>query len=149
MTQRGIRVRVAGLVREEERILLVQHHKAGRVYWLLPGGGVEVGETLADAVRREVEEEVGLVVDVGDLLLLCETIEPRGRHLLHLVFAVTRIAGSVRAGRDGRLVAARWHPVSQLASLRLLPPVAGTLQGIVAGETPVPAVLGNVWTVME
>lgn len=148
MTERAIRVRVAGLLLEDERILLVQHRKAGHAYWLLPGGGVEVGESLTDAVRREVVEEVGLVVDVGDLLLLCETIEPEGRHLLHLVFAATRIAGSVRAGRDGRLVATRWHPVSELLSLPLLPPVAASLQGIVAGKTPVPVVLGNVWTGM-
>jgi 8-oxo-dGTP diphosphatase len=57
------RIRVSVILRREGRILLVRQEKPGREYWLLPGGGVTAGESLVDALRREVAEEVGLSDD--------------------------------------------------------------------------------------
>ena len=81
------RIRAAVAVLHEGRLLLVEHTKNARSYWLLPGGGLEWGESLHDAVAREVREETGLEVVMGDLLYASETISPdRERHLVHLVF---------------------------------------------------------------
>ncbi len=44
----------------DDRVLMVRHVHDGRNYWTLPGGGVEVGETLTEAAAREVKEETGL-----------------------------------------------------------------------------------------
>jgi len=46
------RIRVSAILRREGRILLCRHEKAGREYWLLPGGGVDLGESLAEALQR-------------------------------------------------------------------------------------------------
>jgi ADP-ribose pyrophosphatase YjhB (NUDIX family) len=54
------RIRVSALLRWEDRILLCRHEKPGKEYWLLPGGGVNVGESLVDALHRELFEEVGI-----------------------------------------------------------------------------------------
>ena len=54
------RVRVAALIRWQERVLLCRQEKPGKEYWLLPGGGVDGGETLDEALRRELGEELGL-----------------------------------------------------------------------------------------
>ena len=54
------RVRVAALIHWQNRILLCRQEKPGREYWLLPGGGVDGGETLVGALRRELSEELGL-----------------------------------------------------------------------------------------
>ena len=59
------RIRVSALLRWEGRILLCRHEKAGRgEYWLLPGGGVNGGESLVEALRRELSEEVGVGEDL-------------------------------------------------------------------------------------
>jgi ADP-ribose pyrophosphatase YjhB (NUDIX family) len=54
------RIRVSALLRWEDRILLCRHEKPGKEYWLLPGGGVNSGESLVDALHRELFEEVGI-----------------------------------------------------------------------------------------
>lgn len=60
----------AAILRGDE-ILLIKHreHADGRAYWVLPGGGIEAGETELDCVRREVREETNLEVRIEDLLL--------------------------------------------------------------------------------
>jgi ADP-ribose pyrophosphatase YjhB (NUDIX family) len=60
----------AAIVRGEE-ILLIKHreHKDGRSYWVLPGGGIESGETETECVGREVREETNLEVSIERLLL--------------------------------------------------------------------------------
>ena len=58
---------VSGLIVRDGRVLLVRRGKEPfKGYWSLPGGGIEPGETLAEAVRREVLEETALEVEVGD-----------------------------------------------------------------------------------
>jgi len=54
------RLRVSAVLRWGERILVCRHVKPDREYWLLPGGGVNAGESLLQALRRELAEEVGI-----------------------------------------------------------------------------------------
>jgi 8-oxo-dGTP diphosphatase len=63
---RYFRIAVAALIFDEERILLALRRDID--WWNLPGGGMEIGETVEEAVRREVLEETGLVVEVGQLV---------------------------------------------------------------------------------
>ena len=53
------RIRVSAVLRWRDQILLCRHEKPGKEYWLLPGGGVNSGESLVQALRRELWEEVG------------------------------------------------------------------------------------------
>src|SRR5205814_9480299 len=54
------RIRVSAILLWHDRVLLCRHEKPGKEYWLLPGGGVNSGESLVDALRRELSEEVGI-----------------------------------------------------------------------------------------
>src|SRR5206468_2417151 len=60
------RIGVNALIFDEGHILLA--HRRDIDWWNLPGGGMEVGETVDEAVRREVYEETGLEVEVGQLV---------------------------------------------------------------------------------
>ncbi len=129
-----------------DRLLLAEHVKDGRRHWLLPGGGVEVGETLVEAAARESLEETGLAVEVGRLVLVCEAIEAGGRHLLNMVFAASAPPAKVRVGRDGVLDDVAWHGRDELTSLELHPPIGAEILACWDEGFAGPVrVLGNVW----
>ena len=121
---------VGAVVRDEnDRLLVIQRaHPPSEGMWSLPGGRVEPGETLAAAVRREVFEETGLHVDVGDVVGAVELAGTSGQ-----VYAVTDFAARVADGTAPHPVAgddaadARWVTRQELAELDTSPGLAETL----------------------
>jgi ADP-ribose pyrophosphatase YjhB (NUDIX family) len=100
-----MRVRVAGVLVHDNRLLLVQHEKDSKTYWLLPGGGVGLGERLQESLVREFTEELSLQVTVMDLLFVVETVSPRGEHILQPTFLVTaENIDDIHLGSDKRVV---------------------------------------------
>lgn len=141
------RIRVGVCITDADRILLVEHEKAGRRYWLVPGGGVEMGETLHESAARETLEETGYNVDIGPLQIVCEAIDPGGRHIVNLVFAGQLTGGTLVVGtEDGALRDAVWQPRSALRQLTMYPPIGDALLACWDdGFAGPPRELGNVW----
>jgi len=104
----------------EERLLLVRRgHGPAAGEWSLPGGRVEGGETLAEAVVRELAEETGLEVVCDDLVGWVERIGD-DHHFVIFDFFVTVLDGpdaEPRAGADA--AEAAWVPLEDVSHLRL------------------------------
>jgi 8-oxo-dGTP diphosphatase len=97
-----VRIRVMGLCWRGDSLLMVRHEMGDKDLWAPPGGGVEYGETLEDALRREFFEETGLVVSAGKFLFGCEFLQ-KPLHAIELFFEVTRVSGEVKTGTDPEL----------------------------------------------
>ena len=114
---------VGALIFEDVKILLIQRGKPPMLgYWSLPGGAVEVGESLHDALRREIREETGLEVEIDHLQEIFEriTTDAAGGVEYHYVIAdyVCRpVGGSLLAASDA--AAAGWFAEPDLESLEL------------------------------
>lgn len=148
VAQRTFRIRSAVLIWRDGEVLLVRHEKGGHSYWLVPGGGVDPGETMVDAGARELLEETGYDVKVGRLVVLCEAIDPNpgGRHIVNTVFSGTVRGGTLSVGVDKALRDARWMPIAALTSMEMYPPIGAELRAVIEedGQGPV-RVLGNTW----
>ena len=98
------RVRVAAIIIENKKLLLIAHKKNKNVYWLLPGGGIDFGESLAGALTRELNEELGVSVNVNEFAWVSDSIDPAGkRHIVNICFYCSHIEGEYSLGRDKRL----------------------------------------------
>jgi 8-oxo-dGTP diphosphatase len=111
------RVAVAAIVFDADgRVLVVERGRPpGEGLWSVPGGKLERGETLAQAVAREVHEETGLLVEVGVLACVVELVTDRSHHVI-LDYVARVVGGTLAAGGDAR--AARFVDDAELATLR-------------------------------
>ncbi len=141
------RLRVAAAVTRADRLLLVRHRKGEEEYYLLPGGGVKWGESMTEALHREVREETGLEVQAGRLLCVSETLYPDGsRHIVNLVFRGVERGGELRPSSDPRVEGCAFVELDELAGLRLYPPMAAFLQRACAhGYRGGGIYLGTMW----
>lgn len=142
-----IRIRVAGILVKEGDILLVRHEKNGRSYWLIPGGGVDFGETAEEALIREFQEEVGISIKVGKLVLVHDSIPPnRHRQVLNLYFLVTADKFDIKVTSDAVLKDAAFHSLQEFPKMQINPDMkTEILDGISKGWAESCRYLGNQW----
>ena len=133
----GPELGVGAVVVDDQRLLLVRRRNApGQGTWAVPGGSVEAGETLAEAVTRELREETGLEGVCGPFIGLVELVpeEPGERHVVVLDFEVTLLGAGDPVPRSDA-TAARWVPLADVADLVLAPGLAEFLHDHAIIET--------------
>jgi 8-oxo-dGTP diphosphatase len=127
--------------------MLLGKSRKGGVYkdaWIVPGGGIEEGETKLEAAKRETLEEVGIDISGFDVKLLDTVLTGESEKVLRetnekVIVDMTFYNFTVHADKpsneiaiscDDDIVEATWHPVSELSKLTLSPPTKTTLQNL-------------------
>ncbi len=131
-----ISIRPAILIIENQQILTMQYNYGGQEVYNLPGGNLELGEHLSDALAREMQEELGIEVSVGEMILVGEVyFEERKKHTLHLLFE-----GKITAGvptlnpKETSALAIKWLNINDLDKVNLYPNISQQIQEYLAGN---------------
>ena len=126
---------VAGLIFQEGRILVCQRtrHQTMPLKWEFPGGKIEEGEQPRDALRRELEEELGIDAQVGEELLRLRHEYPNGAAVELRFFEVRKYSGELenKIFRD-----MRWAVPAELPSFDFLEADLSLVQKLATGEIP-------------
>jgi len=134
------RVRVAGVLIEGGKLLVLRVRNSvspsSDRRWSLPGGGLELGESLEACLRREMKEETGLEITVGKLLYVCDRLLDED-HTVHMTFLVHRTLGQLTVGQEpephaNEILGAEFVPVQDLTSKGF----SALFQEIVEAEFP-------------
>jgi 8-oxo-dGTP diphosphatase len=142
---------VSAILRWHGRILLCRHEKGDRQYWLLPGGGVNSGESLTRALHRELAEEIGIAdaLPVEGPVAIVDSIAPaRGyvaKHVVHIIFSGDLGGRSLEAvtSQDAAVRGHRLFSVTELDEVVLHPPIQRFLARWRPGDPVV--YLGPLW----
>ena len=145
------RIRVSAILRWQDMLLLCRHEKHGREYWLLPGGGVDAGESLVGALHRELHEEVGIEDSppVEGPVAIVDSITPAGslsrKHVVHIIFAGDLGGRSLEAvtSEDAAVRGHRLFNLAELDEVVLHPPIQRFLRRWQPGDPIV--YLGPLW----
>ncbi len=138
---------VGGVVIHEGRALIVRRATEPlKGEWSIPGGLVELGEKLVDAVAREVLEETGLVVEPGEVLELFDSIwrDADGRCQYHYVLVdyLCRVTGGeLQAATD--VSDARWITEAEISEFGLRPATQDVLRKAFQFSTDAPRCRGD------
>jgi len=145
----GVKVRVSVVIIRGDEILLIRHRRDARFYWVLPGGGLEPGESLTTCAAREVREETGLEVRIPRPLYVGEVRSPSGgKHVLDLIFLGELVVPGqpIRPSRHWTIEEPRFVPLRDLPSVELYPPIAFEIvEDAEEGWRGPIRFLGNVW----
>jgi len=103
---------------DDKVVLVKRKNPPYKGWWALPGGIVEYGETVEEAVKREVKEETGLEVEIEKLVNVYSdpNRDPRG-HFISICFLCRRIGGTLEAATDAAEVSV--FPLKEVRNLKL------------------------------
>ncbi len=116
-----MKIRPSILVIEKNAILTLKYNYNGNIVFALPGGNLEFGEKLTDALKRELEEELGLEAEVGNLKFIAEVLTDKS-YTQHLVFEGKIMRGTPKINpNETTAEEIYWLPLNKLLATNLYP----------------------------
>lgn len=126
--QGKIIIRVAGVVIDNNKVLLAKHQKPEGTYFVLPGGWIHSDEDIMKAAEREIKEETNLVVKAEKIIWVGDFIK-KDRHVVDVFVLCKKKSGKLLLGFDPErasneivLIEVKFVPLSKLKSLKIYPP---------------------------
>ena len=132
-------IAVGAIIRHQERLVLIRRAKEpSKGRWTFPGGAVELGESLEDAVRREVLEETGLYVELGDVAAVIDHVARDGvgavrYHFVIVDYHARPLGGTLQPGSD--VSDARWATLEDLDGLQMTEKAAAFARELLQTKT--------------
>jgi mutator protein MutT len=109
---------------KEGKVLIGQRGSAARDdegIWDFPGGQVEYGELGEHAIKREVEEEFGIQIEIIELINLVQVIEPE-KHWIGPAYVAKLVKGEAKAVEKDKFKDFKWIDISEVEKLQLTTP---------------------------
>lgn len=118
----SMKIRAIGVIIKNGEVLLMRRVRDGREYFVFPGGAVEKGETIEEAVVREIKEELSLDVKINKLLFEMENLDEKEYYYLITDFSGTPLVGGEEKERmsERNIYEPVWKKIKEL-------PVMGNL----------------------
>ncbi len=127
-------VGVGAVIIEDGKILLVKRgNEPNKGKWSIPGGLVRTGETLEEALKREIKEEIGVDIEIGEVACVTEEIfyDREGKvkyHYIIIDFFAEIKSGKITAGSDAKDV--RWVSIERLDEVEVVPFVKRLVENV-------------------
>ena len=132
-----MRVRVSAVFERDNEILCMKYIYGGKEVYALPGGGVDKDVPLQEAIVNEWKEEMGVKLDVGNIILVGEApATKRHPQTLHIIFNALEIIGIPKIRPENtNSIAIEWLPVKKLKNTPLYPDVGQQLYESLTNES--------------
>ena len=125
------RIAATAAVIEDDGLVLAARRAGGHLdgHWEFPGGKIEAGESPEACLARELQEEFGITVDVGQFI--AENVHDYGEKVVHLMaYSVRHLAGDFRLTDHDQIC---WLPRAELHSIKWAPADVPLVEAVVAG----------------
>ena len=133
-----MRCRPALILVERNHILLMKYQYGNEFVYNLPGGNPDPGETLAETIVRECQEELNIEVEVGNLLMVGDILPSENREAsVHILFEGKIISGiPVLQPNETSALEIVWVSISEITKINMYPNVCEELQDMLFLQKP-------------
>jgi 8-oxo-dGTP diphosphatase len=116
-----MKTRPSAIILADNKLLTLKYNYNGNLLYAIPGGNLEFGEKLEVALKRELEEEIGLEIEVQNLLFLAE-VHQQNKDTLHCVFTAKVVSGTPQLNpNETTALEICWLPIETIENYNLYP----------------------------
>ncbi|MCF8324483.1 MAG: NUDIX domain-containing protein [Leadbetterella sp.] len=116
-----MKTRPSAIILSDNNLLTLKYNYNGNLLYAIPGGNLEFGEKLKEALERELQEEIGLVIEVQNLLFLAE-VHQQNKDTLHCVFNTKIVSGIPQLNpKETTALEICWIPIETIEDYNLYP----------------------------
>ncbi len=116
-----MKTRPSAIILADNKLLTLKYNYNGNLLYAIPGGNLEFGEKLEVALKRELQEEIGLEIEVQNLLFIAE-VHQQNKYTLHCIFNSKIVSGIPQLNpKETTALEICWLPIENIEDYNLYP----------------------------